>query len=95
VNSNTGVNVLYVGGNYNANGNFGMFYFNANNDASNTNGNLGSRHLVYIHNAIHRFIHNFIAQVIPQHMLKILPTGRGLVGRGQASSLAPFRTTPR
>lgn len=45
--SNTGVRVLYVGGNYNANDSYGVFYFNANNDATNSNGNLGSRHLVY------------------------------------------------
>lgn len=47
VNSNTGTKALYVGGNYNSNDNYGFFYFNANNDASNTNGNLGSRHLVF------------------------------------------------
>ena len=94
MNSNTGVNVLYVGGNYNANANYGMFYFNANNGATNTNGNLGSRHLVYNSHNIHRDIHNY-ARAIPQHSLKILPTGRDLVGRGQASSLATFRTIPR
>lgn len=37
----------YVGGNYNANPNHGLFYLNANNAASNTNGNLGSRLLVW------------------------------------------------
>ena len=31
--------------NYNANANYGLFYFNANNAASNTNANLGSRNL--------------------------------------------------
>ena len=46
VNSNTGIKAAYVGGNYNDNDNYGFFYLNANNDASNTNGNLGSRHLV-------------------------------------------------
>jgi tRNA pseudouridine38-40 synthase len=43
VSSNTGVNVLYVGGSYSAHGNCGMFYFNANYDASSTYGDLGSR----------------------------------------------------
>lgn len=37
---------LYVGGNYNSNDNYGFFYTNANNQASNTNANIGSRHLV-------------------------------------------------
>ncbi len=35
---------VYVGGNYNQNGNHGLFYVNYNT-ASNTNGNIGSRHL--------------------------------------------------
>ncbi|MBR6889521.1 MAG: hypothetical protein IKN05_00870 [Clostridia bacterium] len=47
MNSNSGTYVLYVGGNYNANDNYGAFYFNANNSATNANGNIGSRHLVY------------------------------------------------
>ena len=46
VNSNTGFKAVRVGGNYNDNDNYGFFYVNANNDASNTNGNLGSRPLV-------------------------------------------------
>lgn len=46
VNSNSNTNALYVGGNYNSNDNYGFWYFNANNDASNTNDNVGSRHLV-------------------------------------------------
>ena len=45
VNSNSSLRPAYVGGNYNDNANYGFFYFNANNDASNTNGNLGSRTL--------------------------------------------------
>ena len=40
----------YVGGNYNDNANYGFFYFNANNSASNTNGNLGSRNLFIVWN---------------------------------------------
>ena len=47
VGSNSNVYVLCVGGNYNANTNYGLFYFNANNSASNANANIGSRHLVY------------------------------------------------
>ena len=38
--------VLYVGGNYNQNRNHGPFYLNGNYTATNTNGNIGSRHLV-------------------------------------------------
>ena len=52
VNSNSsGVRVLYVGGNYNSNDNYGLFYFNANNSASNANGNIGPRHLVQMYQA--------------------------------------------
>lgn len=46
VNSNTDTYVARVGGNYNDNDNYGFFYVNANNTASNTNANYGSRHLV-------------------------------------------------
>lgn len=35
--------VLYCGGNWSSNENFGLFYFNANNSSSNTNSNYGSR----------------------------------------------------
>lgn len=35
---------VYVGGNYNQNGNHGLFYVNYNS-VSNANGNIGSRHL--------------------------------------------------
>ena len=45
VNSNTSAYPANVGGNYNANANYGLFYFNANNAASNTNANLGSRNI--------------------------------------------------
>ena len=34
---------VYVGGNYNSNPNYGLWHFNANNSASNSNANLGSR----------------------------------------------------
>ena len=41
--------VLYVGGNYNQNQNYGLFYLNGNNGASNSNGNIGCRiHFDYI-----------------------------------------------
>lgn len=43
VSSSTGVDVLYDGGYYDANGYFGMFYFSAYNGASVTYGSLGSR----------------------------------------------------
>lgn len=43
VNSNSSLYPAYVGGNYNDNANYGFFYLNTNNSASNTNGNLGSR----------------------------------------------------
>lgn len=42
----------YVGGNYNDNANYGLFYLNANNAASNQNGNLGSRLLKGMHNIV-------------------------------------------
>ena len=45
VNAGSSARPAYVGGNYNSNRNYGLFYFNANNSASNTNGNLGSRPL--------------------------------------------------
>ena len=35
--------VLHVGGNYNQNQNYGLFYMNGNNTASNSNSNIGSR----------------------------------------------------
>jgi len=38
--------VLYVGGNYNQNQNYGLFYLNGNNDATDKYGNIGGRHLV-------------------------------------------------
>jgi hypothetical protein len=38
--------VLRVGGNYGQNRNYGPFYLNGNNTASNTNGNISARHLV-------------------------------------------------
>lgn len=45
VNADSSARPAYVGGSYNSNRNYGLFYFNANNSASNTNGNLGSRPL--------------------------------------------------
>ena len=45
--SNTGTYALYVGGNYNTNANYGLFYFDASNSASGTSAYLGSR-LLYI-----------------------------------------------
>ena len=50
VNSNSSLYPAYVGGNYNDNANYGFFYMNANNSASNTNGNLGSRNLFKVWN---------------------------------------------
>lgn len=47
VNSNTGWQVLMVGGNYNNGTNAGLWYFNANNSSSNTNTNIGARLLVF------------------------------------------------
>ena len=82
VNSNTSTYALNVGGNYNSNDNYGFFYFNANNTASNTNANLGSRHLVFS---------CVIAQVSPYRSVKILPLGQGLVG----SSRKALRQTRR
>lgn len=53
VNSNSSLYPANVGGNYNDNANYGLFYFNANNDASNTNANLGSR-VLFIKRNINR-----------------------------------------
>lgn len=88
MNSNSGVRVLRVGGNYNSNDNYGAFYFNANNDATNANANIGSRHLVYKY---YRYV--FIAWVSPQHWLKILPFRTGFSRAGRATG--PSRTIPR
>ena len=45
-NYNSGWRVLILGGNWNNGGNAGLFYFNANNTSSNSNSNVGARHLV-------------------------------------------------
>ena len=37
--------MLFVGGNYGQNQNYGAFYFNGNNAASNQNSNIGFRYL--------------------------------------------------
>ncbi len=44
-NFNAGNPVVYVGGNYNQNGNHGLFYRNYNS-VSNANANIGSRFLL-------------------------------------------------
>ncbi len=44
VNINSSNVVVYVGGNYNQNRNYGLFYSNMNS-ASNSNDNIGARHL--------------------------------------------------
>lgn len=44
---NDGWRVLKVGGNWNNGGKAGLFYFNANNTASNSNTNVGARLLDY------------------------------------------------
>ena len=48
-NFNTSNPVIYVGGNYNQNGNHGLFYVNYTN-ATNSNSNLGSRFLFCVAN---------------------------------------------
>lgn len=40
--------MLHVGGNYNQNQNHGLFYLNGNNAASNSNANIGCRHLALV-----------------------------------------------
>ena len=47
VNSYSSLRPGYVGGNYNDNANYGLWYSNFNNSSSNTNGNLGSRLLLF------------------------------------------------
>ena len=40
--------MLHVGGNYNQNQNYGAFYFNGDNAASNQNSNIGFRYLAMV-----------------------------------------------
>lgn len=54
VNSNSGWQVLMVGGNWNNGSNAGLFYFNANNSSSNSNGNIGARLLVFPMSSLRR-----------------------------------------
>ncbi len=61
-----------VGGNYNNGSNAGLWYFNGNNTSSNSNSNIGGRLLVWLS--------VFIARVSPHHLVKILSSGRNLVG---------------
>ena len=70
--------VLYVGGNWNNSSNAGLWYFNGNNDSSNSNSNIGLRNLV-------KDIK--LAQPLPHRLVKILPVrawpsrkSNGLVG---------------
>ena len=70
MNSNTGWQVLMVGGNYSNGSNAGLLYFNANNSSSNANSNIGARQLVFEYNA----------QAFPHRLVKILSGGQGLVG---------------
>ena len=68
VNWNSSSNpIAYVGGNYNSNANFGFFYLSVYYTASETNANVGSRHLVYC----------IIAQINPYRLVKILPIRTG------------------
>lgn len=80
VNSSSSTYPVYVGGNYNTNANYGLFYFNGNNSATNTNANIGSRHLAN---------KKIIAQISPYRSVKILLLGRGSVGH---SRTAPRQT---
>ena len=54
VNSNSGWQVLMVGGNWNDGSIAGLFYFNANNSSSNSNGNIGARLLVFLMSSLRR-----------------------------------------
>lgn len=68
-NYNSSWRVLKVGGNWNNGSNAGLFYFNANNDSSNSNSNTGARLLVYP---------SVLAQALPHRSVKILPYRTGL-----------------
>lgn len=57
--------VVYVGGNYNQNGNYGLFYRNYNT-ASNSNGNIGSRFLYVLLTIL-----QFTAQAAAHPLVKI------------------------
>ena len=39
--------VVYVGGNWNNEGNCGLWYLNCNNSSSNSNSNIGARLILY------------------------------------------------
>ena len=67
--------MLYVGGNWNNGSNAGLLYFNANNTSSNSNSNISAR-LLFPTNLI-----RLIAQAFPHPLMKIIPRGRGLVGK--------------
>ena len=54
VNSSSGWRVLMVGGGWNYGSNAGLFYFNANNSSSNSNGNIGARLLVFPMSSLRR-----------------------------------------
>ena len=71
-NFNTSNPVIYVGGNYNQNGNHGLFYVNYTN-ATNANGNLGSRFLFCVAN--NHPPHT--AQVVAHPSVKISYKGAG------------------
>ena len=66
-NFNTSNPCVYVGGNYNQNGNYGLFYVNYNN-ASNANANIGARILLGS---------SFTAQVVAHLLVKIRDQGAG------------------
>ena len=40
--------VVYVGGNWNNEGNCGLWYLNCNNSSSNSNSNIGARLILYL-----------------------------------------------
>ena len=52
--SGSGWQVLMVGGNWNNGSSAGLFYFNANNSSSNSNGNIGARLLVFPMSSLRR-----------------------------------------
>lgn len=68
--------VLYIGGNYNQNRNYGPFYLNGSDTATNSNGNIAARHLV--DPAKDFFDYTRAVSRAPHG--DNMPIGRGLVG---------------
>lgn len=82
--SDSGWCVLCVGGNYNSNANYGLMCFNALNDSSNSNDNIGARLLVSSYTK---------RWLSPHHLVKILPCKKTFLRLARACRKARKRQT--